>query len=41
MDSMEGIVFENDYYALPRVMDFEILKDKTIKPYIDITIELN
>jgi Holliday junction resolvase RusA-like endonuclease len=39
LDSMEGIVFDNDYYALPRIIDFEVLKDKKIKPYIVVEIE--
>jgi Holliday junction resolvase RusA-like endonuclease len=40
MDSMEGLIFINDYYALPRVIDFEILKDKKVKPYLEIEIKL-
>jgi Holliday junction resolvase RusA-like endonuclease len=39
MDSMEGVVFKNDYFALPRVEDFQILKDKFVKPYIEVEIK--
>jgi len=27
MDSLEGILYEDDYWALPRIMDFGIDKD--------------
>jgi len=27
MDSLEGILYEDDYWALPRIMDFDIDKN--------------
>jgi Holliday junction resolvase RusA-like endonuclease len=39
MDALEGIIFDNDYYALPRVMDFHVLeKDSNVKPYFELHI---
>jgi len=29
MDSFEGILYENDYYALPRIMDFDIDRENS------------
>ncbi|SFJ65112.1 Endodeoxyribonuclease RusA [Paenibacillus sp. UNC496MF] len=39
MDSLEHVIFDNDYYALPRVKDFLILdKDCGIRPYFELVI---
>lgn len=37
MDALEGIIYDNDHYALPRVMDFQRVKDGE-KPYFKIHI---
>jgi hypothetical protein len=39
MDALEGIIFDNDYYALPRVKDFLVLdKAKGVRPYFELVI---
>ncbi|MBA4293758.1 RusA family crossover junction endodeoxyribonuclease [bacterium] len=35
MDALEGVVYENDYYALPRIMDMRVVKDKA-RCYLEI-----
>lgn len=36
MDAMEGVIFDNDYYALPRTMDFVV--SKLEKPHLRLRI---
>jgi|SRR5579875_35960 len=38
MDALEGVLYQNDYYALPRIMDFQVLEDKSIAPYFKVVI---
>lgn len=39
LDSMEDIVYDNDYYALVRVMDFYVLpKGSEVKPFFELNI---
>lgn len=35
MDALEGVVYENDYYALPRIMDMQIVPGEA-RCYIEI-----
>jgi hypothetical protein len=37
LDSLEKIIYDNDYYALPRVMDFQVITDGA-KPYFELNI---
>jgi Holliday junction resolvase RusA-like endonuclease len=37
MDALEGIIYDNDHYALPRVMDFKKVKDGE-RPYFEVNI---
>ncbi|WDI05053.1 RusA family crossover junction endodeoxyribonuclease (plasmid) [Paenibacillus urinalis] len=39
MDALEGVIYKNDHYALPRVKDFHYLeKDSGIQPYFELRI---
>jgi hypothetical protein len=40
MDALEGIIYDNDYYALPRIMDFEILdkNNPDVRPHFKLNI---
>lgn len=35
MDAFQGILYEDDYWALPRIMDFEIDRDN---PRLDLVV---
>ncbi|WP_067923667.1 RusA family crossover junction endodeoxyribonuclease [Alicyclobacillus shizuokensis] len=39
MDALEGVIYDDDYYALPRTMDFQVLpKDSAKRPYFRLHI---
>lgn len=39
MDALEKVIYKDDNYALPRIMDFEYLeKDSGVRPYFELRI---